>query len=88
MSTIVELRQSEADLHTDVHEWLKAKLGLPEWYGSNLDALWDCITGYLQTPLRIRWFADTGNETRYSAIVEIFRDAAEEYEGIEFEYTR
>ncbi len=39
MIVSVELRQSEADRCEDVHEWLKEELGLPEWYGRNLDAL-------------------------------------------------
>ncbi|CZR02534.1 barstar family protein [Trichococcus ilyis] len=26
------------------HAYLKRKLHLPEYYGNNLDALWDCLT--------------------------------------------
>lgn len=26
------------------HTYLKRKLSLPEYYGENLDALWDCLT--------------------------------------------
>jgi len=88
MNQVMELRQSEADRYEDVHEWLKRELGLPEWYGRNLDALWDCVTGHLPTPLTIRWVADSENETRYSEIVEVFRDAADQYDQIEFEYVR
>ncbi|MFC5404566.1 barstar family protein [Cohnella soli] len=88
MRSVVELRQSSADQEPDVHEWLKRELGLPEWYGRNLDALWDCVTGYLPTPLTIRWIGDSENEERYSGIVEVFRDAADQYDGIEFEYVK
>jgi len=28
----------------DLHDALKSSLGLPEWYGRNLDALYDCLT--------------------------------------------
>jgi Barstar, RNAse (barnase) inhibitor len=86
MSKVVELKQSEADRREDLHEWLKLELGLPEGYGRNLDALWDCVTGYLPKPLKISWIADSGNERRYSAIVEVFRDAADQDEEISFEY--
>lgn len=86
MSKVVELRQSEADRHANVHDWLKRKLDLPEWYGANLDALWDCVTGHLPTPLHIRWIADSESDKRYSAIVEVFQDAADQYEEISFDY--
>ncbi|WMT41382.1 barstar family protein [Paenibacillus sp. D2_2] len=86
MSSVVELRQSEADRYENVHDWLKQELNLPEWYGHNLDALWDCVTGYLPRPLNIRWIADSEHENRYSAIVEVFQDAADQYDDISFEY--
>ncbi|XID91917.1 barstar family protein [Paenibacillaceae bacterium WGS1546] len=86
MSRIVELRQSEADRYGNVHEWLKRELGLPEWYGDNLDALWDCVTGHLPMPLQIRWVADSGGGERYAAIVDLFREAADQSDGFDFEY--
>lgn len=86
MSRVLELRQSEADRHDNVHEWLKRELGLPEWYGHNLDALWDCVTGYLPKPLKIRWVADSDRGERYAAIVEVFREAADQSDEIGFEY--
>lgn len=27
-----------------LHGWLAQRLGLPPWYGGNLDALYDCLT--------------------------------------------
>ena len=27
-----------------IHEYLKVKLDLPDYYGANLDALYDCLT--------------------------------------------
>ncbi len=88
MIVSVELRQSEADRCEDVHEWLQEELGLPEWYGRNLDALWDCVTGYLPKPLQIRWYVDSEREERYSAIIELFQEAADEDEEIGFELVR
>ena len=31
----------------EVHELIKKELELPEFYGCNLDALWDAITGLM-----------------------------------------
>ncbi|WP_017813886.1 barstar family protein [Paenibacillus shenyangensis] len=39
----------------ELHEQLKSKLELPEFYGGNLDALWDCLTGMIELPLELRW---------------------------------
>lgn len=85
MSEVFELRQSEADRAPDVHIWLQQKLHLPEWYGRNLDALWDCLTGYVESPLTIRWIADSEQGERYAAILELFQEAAEQHETIGFE---
>lgn len=86
MSRVIELRQSEADRYENDHEWLKHELSLPEWYGHNLDALWDCVTGYLQMPLKIRWVADSEHDERYGAIVEILREASDQNDQISFEF--
>lgn len=37
------------------HKHLKLQMGLPEYYGNNLDALWDCLTGEIELPLEIIW---------------------------------
>lgn len=37
------------------HKLLKLKIGLPQYYGNNLDALWDCLTGEITLPLKIIW---------------------------------
>ncbi|MGC5771580.1 barstar family protein [Paenibacillus pabuli] len=39
----------------ELHELLKQKLELPDFYGGNLDALWDCLTGMIETPLELTW---------------------------------
>jgi len=88
MSRVIELRQSEADRYENVHEWLKHELSLPEWYGHNLDALWDCVTGHLQMPLKIRWIADSEHDERYDAIVEILQEASDHSAQISFEFAR
>ncbi|MBQ7416318.1 MAG: barstar family protein [Oscillospiraceae bacterium] len=36
----------------DFHQVLAQTLGFPEWYGHNLDALYDCLTE-LEAPVRL-----------------------------------
>ena len=32
----------------DLHQQMKAVLDFPEWYGGNLDALYDCLTDLME----------------------------------------
>lgn len=36
-----------------LHQTLKQALRLPAFYGENANALWDCLTGFCETPMRI-----------------------------------
>lgn len=38
-----------------LHDLLQEELELPDYYGRNLDALWDCITGYIDLPVLFVW---------------------------------
>lgn len=40
---------------SELHQRLKEKLHLPDFYGGNLDALWDCLTGVIELPLQLKW---------------------------------
>ena len=74
----------------DLHNKIKEALGLPEWYGNSLDALWDMLTGFIKTPINIT--AVYKPETKYAEdlresvikIIEVFEEAADEDEEIVF----
>ncbi|MBZ9607630.1 barstar family protein [Clostridium estertheticum] len=38
-----------------LHLIFKSALNLPDYYGKNLDALWDCLTGEIELPLTVVW---------------------------------
>ncbi|MDS0524723.1 barstar family protein [Clostridium sp. SHJSY1] len=40
---------------SELHAALKEKFKLPDYYGKNLDALWDCLTGDISLPINIEW---------------------------------
>ena len=50
---IINIDFSACKYPMDLHNEIREKLGLPEWYGNNLDALWDTITGFIETPIKI-----------------------------------
>lgn len=51
VSYVVEL--SEIEEYADVHRAFRDSLGLPEHYGMNWDALWDCLTDMAVKPIFI-----------------------------------
>ena len=43
---------------TELHKALAEGLSLPDWYGNNLDAMYDCLTGVCEeTRIVLRGFA-------------------------------
>ena len=71
------------------HQILKEKLELPDYYGENLNALWDCLTGWINLPLKIVWkdFDYSKNQLGEFAeeLLQLFYEAKEEMEGFGIE---
>jgi len=69
----------------EVHELIKKELELPEFYGCNLDALWDAITGLMYVPANIKIIfkpetvAAQKLADEIEKIIEVFKEAKEEY---------
>lgn len=65
----------------DVHDRFARALDLPEWYGRNLDALFDCLTD-LGEPVMVRLLHQETLEDRLGrrgrALVRLLRRAAAE----------
>ncbi|SFX09865.1 ribonuclease inhibitor [Thermoactinomyces sp. DSM 45891] len=65
-----------------LHKLLKEKLGFPDYYGENLDALWDCLTGYIE-PTALQWlnfqdsFENLSDEVE--EVVVVMREAEKEF---------
>ena len=61
---------------------------LPDFYGCNLDALWDAVTGIMYVPANIKIIYKPKSsvskelENEIEKIVEIFKEAQEEYHQI------
>jgi len=72
----------------DLHRKLAEGLGFPEWYGGNLDALYDCLTDLEETTLRVTGKRDLevtlGDYV--NRIFRVMRDAAEENPHFRIEF--
>ena len=59
------------------HEYLKGLFGFPEYYGGNLDALYDCLTDLPECVIRLEHPWALSKMGRYSGqILAVFSDAA------------
>jgi len=86
---IIYIDGKELTSEHSTHLILKEKLELPDYYGENLNALWDCLTGWVSLPIKIIW-----NNFDYSKknlggfadeLLELFKEAISEIEGFEIE---
>ena len=46
--THIILDFSDCIYPSQIHEVFRKKFGLPEYYGENADALWDCLDGWFE----------------------------------------
>lgn len=76
-----EIRIEGSRLNGNCHDYLRETLGLPDHYGENLDALYDCLTEIGET-CRIR-IAESGRAS--DKLLAVFQDAAAENPAIRLE---
>lgn len=84
----VTLEGSKMDTPERAHALLKERLELPDYYGANLNALWDCLTGWIDLPVEVEWLDFGSSRARLGEFADelraTFEQAAEEVEGFSF----
>ncbi|MDM5297425.1 barstar family protein [Bacillus pumilus] len=69
----------------ELHDQLKEVLHLPDHYGKNLDALWDCLTGEMPLPIELSWVDFETSKAHLGdyavSLQQLFREAEETLGG-------
>jgi ribonuclease inhibitor len=72
------------ELHRIIKESFQRSVeGFPDFYGNNLDALWDCLTGFIETPVEIvligvETLSEELMKYEVNDMIEVFKDAERE----------
>lgn len=86
---IIELDGNELTTKKKFHDFLKQNISLPDYYGNNLDALWDLLCSYSEK-LHIVLYNKTQmlkNLGVYgNSIIELFEDIVKENDNISFDF--
>lgn len=73
--------------YEDFYAQLKEKVTLPDYFGDNLDALSDVITGELEMPLHLEFVNMTVDQLEiFEDLLTTLEDAEDEREGLTFTY--
>lgn len=73
--------------YEDFYTQLKEKLTLPEYFGNNLDALYDVITGELEMPLHIEFVNMSVEQLEiFEDLLTTLEDAEDEVEDFSFSF--
>lgn len=71
--------------YTDFYSVLKQEIPLPSYFGNNLDALYDVISGQVQLPLAIEFKNCNAFKTRaFSKLIRVFQTLDREVQGFHF----
>lgn len=70
---------------TDFYDCLEKELDLPSFFGKNLDALYDVITGDIELPMELEFInMDLIQLEEFEEILDVLTEAAESTEGFSF----
>ena len=71
-----------------MHEYLAKKFDLPEHYGRNLDALFDCLCEINESTLIKLKNENALDDGTKESLIQLFRDVCSENEMVKFELVK
>lgn len=66
----------------EAHNEIGSKLAFPDYYGKNLDALWDCLTSCIDFPAEIEWRNYGSAELALGGYAKKILDIFKEVDGV------
>ena len=73
--------------YEDFYTQLKSKIELPDYFGDNLDALYDVLTGELEMPLHIEFVNMSVDQLEtFEDLLATMEDAEDNLEDFTFSY--
>ena len=84
MDKYVVFNRNEFKWAEEFYDIIQKKMDLPDWFGKNLDALWDMLIGYIDLPCEITFIGFNKKENHFNKeiltkIIDCFLDAQKEY---------
>ena len=87
MTNTVYIDFTEIGDYEDFYTQLKQKINLPDYFGDNLDALYDSITGFINLPLHLEFVNMSVEQLEiFEDLLTTLEDADEETENFIFSY--
>lgn len=73
-----------ANIHTmqDFYLQFADTFLLPDWFGNNLDALWDALTVGIRLPVKIVFTHFDSESLDFASLPRLFEEAQEELDGL------
>lgn len=82
MMHCVEFDFREIDNLTDFYQKAISVFELPKWFGQNLDALWDVLTGEIALPIVVIFSHINQHQlTKFAEVITVFREAEQTLGG-------
>ena len=79
----ITLDAAQMETRKAAHEYLQTQLSFPEYYGRNLDALYDCLEDTTDT--EVEFINLPEEETYFTKVLRVFRDAAKRNDGLKLQ---
>ena len=83
----INIAFAEIGDYEEFYEQLKEKLELPEFFGDNLDALYDSLTGFVKMPLHLEFVNMSVDQLEdFEDLLTTLEDADKELDEFSFAY--